>query len=79
MLAYKNIKLIAVTTESEYYDEKKNKHIKYKTPKVTKKTIFEDGYCHDLGELYEIIKFNTEKHFGYNTIIEAKFEPYNEY
>lgn len=79
MLTYKNIKLTAITTDEGYYDHKKEKQIKYKKPKITKKVIFEDTYCHDLGELYEIIKFNTDKHSGYNTKIDISFETLNEY
>jgi hypothetical protein len=73
MLAYKDIKIVAVTTDDEYYDDKKQKTIKYKTPKITKKTVYEDKHCYDLGVLYEILKF------GYNTVCEVSFKIDQEY
>jgi len=62
-----------------YYDDKKQKSIKYKTPKITKKTVYEDKHCYDLGVLYEILKFNSEKHNGYNTVCEVSFKIEQEY
>ena len=52
---YDNIKITYVKTESTYYDDKTKKHIKYKTPKITRKVLFEDS-CFDIGELYLFIK-----------------------
>ena len=79
MLAYKDIKIVAVTTDDNYYDDKKNKTIKYKTPKITNKTVYEDKHCYDLGVLYEILKFNSEKHNGYKTVCEVSFKIDQEY
>jgi hypothetical protein len=79
MLIYKNVKIVAVTKEDDYYDHKQEKTIKYKSPKITKKTVYDEEYCHDLGDLYEILKFNSEKHNGYRTNCEVTFELENEY
>ena len=46
---------------------------------ITKKTVYVEEYCHDLGELYEILKFNCEKHNGYRTNCEVTFKIENEY
>ena len=74
MLRYDDIKITAITTDEDYYDSKKEKTIKYKKPKVKKKVIFEDKYCYDLGELYEILKFNAEKHGMYRTECDVTFQ-----
>jgi len=66
MLTYDNIKIISTRTDDDYYDEKKRKHIKYKHPKITKKTLF-DGNVFDLGELYTAMKFATDQD-NYNEI-----------
>ena len=40
----------------------------YKKPKITRKVLNVDNlHAYDLGELYEIIRFYTEKHSGYQT------------
>ena len=54
MITYKNIKIVAITKDDDYYDKKKEKTIKYKLPKIKKKTVYDEEWCHDLGELYEI-------------------------
>tara|TARA_R100000655_G_scaffold100004_1_gene144248 strand:- start:459 stop:698 length:240 start_codon:yes stop_codon:yes gene_type:complete len=79
MINYNDIKVTAVTTEKDYYDSKKKKRIKYKKPKVTKKLLSTDSYAYDLGELYEIIRFYTEKHSGYQTECEITFRTNLEY
>jgi len=79
MINYNNIKITAVTTENDYYDSKKKKRIKYKNPKITKKILNSDNSAFDLGELYEIIRFYTEKHSGYNTECEITFRTNMEY
>tara|TARA_R100001443_G_scaffold20302_1_gene32203 strand:+ start:320 stop:550 length:231 start_codon:yes stop_codon:yes gene_type:complete len=66
MLTYDNIKIISTRIDDDYYDEKKRKHIKYKHPKITKKTLF-DGNVFDLGELYTAMKFATDQD-NYNEI-----------
>ncbi len=79
MLAYKDIKIVAVRKDDDYYDHKKEKTIKYKTPKITTKTVYESKHCYELGELYEILKFASEKHNGYNTVCEVSFKIEQEY
>jgi len=41
---------------------------------ITKKTVYEDKHCYDLVVFYEILKFNSEKHNGYNTVCEVSFK-----
>lgn len=79
MIHYNDIKVTAVTTEKDYYDSKKKKHIKYKKPKITRKVLNTDNSVFDLGELYEIIRFYTEKHSGYDTECEITFRTNIEY
>jgi len=79
MINYNDIKVTAVTTEKDYYDSKKKKHIKYKKPKITRKVLNTDNSAFDLGELYEIVKFYTEKHSGYRTECEITFRTNIEY
>jgi len=79
MINYNDIKVTAVTTEKDYYDSKKKKRIKYKKPKITKKLLNTDSYAFDLGELYEIIRFYTEKHSGHETECEITFRTNVEY
>lgn len=79
MIIYNDIKITAVTTEKDYYDSKKKKHIKYKKPKIIRKVLNTDNSVFDLGELYEIIRFYTEKHSGYDTECEITFRTNIEY
>ena len=43
MITYDNVKIISTKTDKDYWDEDKRKHIKYKTPKTTTKTLFENN------------------------------------
>tara|TARA_R110000823_G_scaffold301539_1_gene422568 strand:+ start:399 stop:611 length:213 start_codon:yes stop_codon:yes gene_type:complete len=43
------------------YDNKKEKYVKFKKPKTIVKTVFDDDFVYDIGELYEVLKFNSEK------------------
>ena len=79
MINYNDIRVTAVTTEKDYYDSKKKKRIKYKKPKITKKVLNTNSYAYDLGELYEIIRFYTEKHSGHETECEVTFRTNFEY
>ncbi len=79
MLGYKNIVITSTSEKHGYYDEKKKKHIEYKKPKTTTKVIYEDDYCCDYGELYEIIKFHTDKQGHFGNDVKVTFEPYIEY
>ena len=60
MVTYDNVKIISTKTDKDYWDEDKRKHIKYKTPKTTTKTLFENNIF-ELGELYTAIKFSLEQ------------------
>ena len=62
---FNDVKITYVRKEETYYDDKTKKHIKYKTPKVTKKVLFEDS-CFDIGELYVQIKNCHDR--GYHDI-----------
>ena len=44
MITYENITIKEVRTREGEYSTKTKKHVKYKTPKVTKKLVFEDTY-----------------------------------
>ena len=56
-----NLKITKVRTDVDYYDSKKDKHIKYKKPKITKKVLLNDESCSFL-DLYDHLKHNGEKH-----------------
>ena len=76
MITYDNVRISSVKVDDTYYDYKKQKHIKYATPKITKKLLFDDN-CYDLGELYMQIK-NCHERDPYNKI-EVSFESKLEY
>ena len=76
MITYDNVRISSVRVDDSYYDHKKKKHIKYTTPKITKKLLFDDN-CYDLGELYLQIK-NSHERDPYNKI-EVSFESKLEY
>ena len=81
MLNIGDIKITKIKTEKDYYDSKKEKRIKYKNPKVTKKIVYE-GRCYDLGEFYETLKFNIEKHandYDVNLNVEINSPTYEYY
>ena len=79
MLNYKNVVITSTKTQYAYYDEKKKKSIDYKKPKITTKILHEEEYCCDLGELYETIKFHTDKQSMYGNDIKVSFDTYIEY
>ena len=73
MLMFKNVKIIHTEVEDGKYNEDKGKYIKHKRPKTIIKTVFDDDYVGDVGELYEAIKFHVEKcHSG---TLEVKLKP----
>ena len=53
---FENVKIQSVRTDKSFYDEKQGKHIKYKNPKITRKTLFQDDHVFDVGQLYLQIK-----------------------
>ena len=63
MLTFDNLKIISTETDTGRYDHDKGKHIKYKTPKITKKTLF-DGDVNGLGELYDVMKVACQQGRG---------------
>ena len=79
MLNYNNIVIKSVRTDTYYYDHKKNKSIDYKKPKITIKILHEAKCCYDLGELYEVIKFHTDKQGQYGNEIKVSFDTNIEY
>jgi len=79
MLGYKNIVITSTSEKHGYYDHKKKKSIEYKKPKITTKIVYEEEVCCDYGELYEIIKFHTDKQGHYGNDVKVTFEPYIEY
>ena len=44
MITYENITIKEVRTREGEYNAKKKKHVKFASPKVTKKLVFEDTY-----------------------------------
>ena len=79
MLNYNNIVIKSVKTETDYWDHKKNKSIDYKKPKITTNILYEEENCYDLGDLYEIIKFYTDKQGQYGYKIKVSFDTNIEY
>ncbi len=53
--------------------------IDYKKPKITTKILHEEKCCYDLGELYEVIKFHTDKQGQYGNEIKVSFDTNIEY
>ena len=73
MISYNNVKIISTETKEGYWDENKKKHIKYKTPKITKKTLFENN-VYDIGELYTAIKFSLDQEYNVSVSFDVKLE-----
>ena len=72
MLTFDNAKIILVSEETRTYNKKTKKFVDLKKTKISRKVIYE-GSFYDLGELYESIKFFTEKNSGYKDKIEVQF------
>ena len=66
MICYNDVKIWTVHTKESEYNQKTGKHKKLKTPVVVAKTHVSRESAYDLGELYELMKFATER------------DPYNE-
>tara|TARA_R100000479_G_C6295266_1_gene168120 strand:+ start:196 stop:435 length:240 start_codon:yes stop_codon:yes gene_type:complete len=75
---FDNVKIQSVRTEKSFYDEKQGKHIKYKNPKIIKKTLFQDDFVYDVGELYLQIK-NCHERVGYDDEIVVSFKSTREF
>ena len=67
MICYNDIKIWTVHTKESEYNHKTGKHKKLKTPVVTEKVHVSQVNAYDLGELYELMKFATERD-AYNEI-----------
>jgi len=67
MICYNDIKIWTVHTKETEYNRKTGKHKKLKTPVVTEKVHVSQVNAYDLGELYELMKFATERD-AYNEI-----------
>jgi len=69
---FENIQIHSVRTQTQYYDPKKKKHLKYKEPKVTKKLLFKDDDCYDVGELFIQLK-NCHDRAVYDNELQVSF------
>jgi len=72
MLTFNNAKIILVSEETRTYNKKTKKFVDLKKPKISRKVLYE-GNFYDLGELYESVKFFTEKNTNYEDKIEVQF------
>tara|TARA_R110002020_G_scaffold142149_1_gene314166 strand:+ start:159 stop:392 length:234 start_codon:yes stop_codon:yes gene_type:complete len=61
MICYNDVKMWVVHTKESEYNQKTGKHKKLKTPVVTEKVYVSEVSVYDLGELYELMKFATER------------------
>ena len=61
MLSFRNVVIKHTEIKDGQYDNKKEKYVKFKKPKTIVKTVFDDDFVYDIGELYEVLKFNSEK------------------
>ena len=61
MLSFRNVVIKNTEVKEGQFDDKKCKYVKFKKPKTIVKTVFDDDFVCDIGELYEVLKFNSEK------------------
>ena len=61
MLSFRNVVIKNTEVKDGQFDDKKNQYVKFKQPKTIVKTVFDDDFVCDIGELYEVLKFNSEK------------------
>ncbi len=61
MLSFRNVVIKNTEVKDGQFDDKKGKYVKFKKPKTIVKTVFDDDFVCDIGELYEVLKFNSEK------------------
>jgi hypothetical protein len=65
MISFENMKITRVDKSDTYWDNKKKKHLKLKTPKITKKVVYE-GEPHCIGDIYKALDFTmTDQGEGY--------------
>jgi len=72
MMTFDKVKITAIRTKEDYYCDKKKKRLKYATPKVYKKVMFEDD-IYELGELYREMK-NCNERKSYDSKLVVSFE-----
>ena len=72
MLSFRNVVIKNTEVKEGQFDDKKGKYVKFKKPKTIVKTVFDDDFVCDIGELYEVLKFNSEKNTS--GTISVKFE-----
>tara|TARA_R110002050_G_scaffold234648_1_gene370571 strand:- start:182 stop:415 length:234 start_codon:yes stop_codon:yes gene_type:complete len=61
MICYNDIKMWSTFTKESEYNQKTGKYKKLKNPVVVGKTHVSEASAYDLGELYELMKFATER------------------
>ena len=61
MLSFRNVVIKNTEVKEGQFDDKKGKYVKFKKPKTIVNTVFDDDFVCDIGELYEVLKFNSEK------------------
>ena len=61
MLSFRNVVIKHTEIKDGQYDNKKDKYVKFKKAKTIVKTVFDGDFVCDIGELYEVLKFNSEK------------------
>jgi len=77
MLMFRNVKIVHTEVEDGKYNDNKQKFIKHKRPKTIIKTVFDDDFVGDIGELYEVLKFHTDK--NHSGTLEVKLKPEVQY
>jgi len=61
MICYSDIEMWSTFTKESEYNQKTGKYKKLKNPVVVGKTHVSEASAYDLGELYELMKFATER------------------
>ena len=61
MICYNDIEMWSTFTKESEYNQKTGRHKKLKAPIVTEKVHVSEASAYDLGELYELMKFATER------------------
>ena len=72
MLTFDNAKIILVSEETRNYNKITKNFVDLKKHNISRNFLYVCSF-YDLGELYESIKFFTEKNSGYKDKIEVQF------
>ena len=67
MISYDNVKIVVIDTREGEYSHKKKKYIKFKAPKITKKTVFDDNFV-------ETHYKNFDDSWGNNLMLDEDYE-----